>query len=65
VPLLIENLPTIDNFAALRIRPPVPQKKNICFFAPFDKGPLAAIIDQWHQTFRTAHLEFSHFNFAG
>jgi len=65
VPLLIENLPAVDNFAALRIRPSVPQKKNIRFFAPFDKGPLAAIIDQWHQAFRTAHLELSHVNFTG
>ena len=63
--LLIEGFPAVDNFAALSMRPSVPQKKNICFFAPFDKGPLAAIINEWHQTFRTAHLEFSHFDYTG
>jgi len=33
--------------------------------APFDKGPLAAIINEWHQAFRTAHRVFSDFVYAG
>jgi hypothetical protein len=65
VPFLIEDLPAVDNFAALGMRPSIPQKNDIGFSAPFDKGPLAAIIDEWHQAFRTAHLKFSQFNFAG
>jgi hypothetical protein len=65
VPLLIEGLPAVDNLAALCMRPSVPQTNNIRFFAPFDKSPLTAIIDEWHQAGCTGHPEFSHNNFAG
>ena len=57
----IENFPAIDDPAALSIRPSIPQIMDIRFLAPLNKGALTAVIDEWHQTVRTAHLDFSHF----
>ena len=25
--------------------------------APLDKGPLTTVVDEWHQTLRSAHLK--------
>jgi len=62
VSLLVENLPAVDNPAPIFVRPSFPQIIHICFFAPFDQGALTAIINEGHQTVRTAHLIFSHFS---
>ena len=60
-PILIEALPAVDNLATIRMRPSIPQKINIRFFAPFDKGTFTAIINEGHQTGRSVHPGFSHF----
>jgi hypothetical protein len=65
-PILIETLPAVDNLVAIRMRPSIPQKINIRFFAPFDKGTFTAIINEGHQTSRSVHPGFSSFtNFTG
>jgi len=60
-PILIEVLPAVCNPAAIRMRPSIPQKNNIRFLAPFDKGTFTAIINEGHQTGRTVHPGFSSF----
>jgi len=55
---LIEGYPAVHNLSPVGIRSSFPQIDKVCFISPFDKRPLAAIIDELLQKIRSAHREF-------